>query len=134
MTIRATCLIVMISILPSAVSAQSVEQRHADYSASIALHISAAVLGVAATACFVVGSTMALGTAFGGASGTTDPAQGPLLASGGIGLLVAIGVGIAATVVHFQTRNAATGEASVSWLPLVWADANGAGAGVTLRL
>jgi hypothetical protein len=131
--LRAIAFIVLLSLVPVVASAQTSEPapRHADYTTSIALHITAVTLAVASTVAFLFGSVLALGNAIGG-GGPSDPAETPLLVGGTIGLLAAVGVGIAATVVHGNTRASAQ-AAHLEWLPLGWVDAHGAGAGLTLR-
>ena len=132
--VRTGLFVVALSLAASSASAQTQAHSPADFGPSIALHITAVTLAVGSTACLFVGSVFALGSALGGSSGTTDPATTPLALTGGIGLLVAIGVGIAATIVHSNTRNAARRDAGarLDWQPLAWGDPTGAGAGLTL--
>lgn len=125
-------LVVWVVLSSSVALAQEAPASPPTFRTSVALHLSAVIAGHAGTAMLAGGTLQLFGCALGGSACDGTVA---VTFTGGALLCVSIALGIAASIVHSDTRAAREhlGVASDRLiLPLVWLDDRTAGAGVVL--
>lgn len=110
--------------------------RPPTFHASVGLHLAAVIAGHAGTAMLAGGGIQLLDCSYGGigSSGISgcDAVIGVTI-TGAVLLGISIALGIAATVVHGDTRAQRERLATTAW-PLLWLDAHGGGVGLSLAL
>ena len=101
----------------------------ADYSTSVALHVTAAIAAPVGTIAVVFGTIAGVAVAYGSGDGAVPATIG--LIGGGL-LIASIAIGIAASVVHSHVRRDSQPYTSLRLRPDFWASPLGAGGGLTL--